>query len=380
MTASDRPWDGSSSRFTIEQWRRSCLIDRGGDSNNKDNYSLPVREPGGSVNRRAVHNAAARLSQVQGVSGDKIAAAARALIRLYGELGETPPDSLKELAGSRSLAGDVEYRTTPLAVECRSSSDQRRIGGLAAVFGRRSQLLGNFYEELDPQFFDESHSQGWPNVICRAEHDSRMLLGAIHSGTLQLAVDHRGLDYTCSLPASRQDTWESVSRGDYAGSSFAFHCTDDDWDYRDGTPLRVLRAGVLHDVGPVTVPAYRDTSAALRSLARRMDAPLEDVEMYSRGGELRRFFVRSDWPTPRRRTMSGAQALMHIMGMRWPEWYFQSRRPLSGAQARMYLLGKRPYDPIATRAQRLSTLPARAARDPRQAKLLLHAHRIAGGW
>ena len=272
------------------------------------------------------------------------------------------------------MTGDVEYRTTPLAVECRGGSDQRRIGGLAAVFGRRSQLLGDFFEEIDTQFFNESYRQGWPNVVCRAEHDSRMLLGAIHSGTLQLAIDHRGLDYTCSLPASRQDTWESVSRGDYAGSSFAFHCTDDTWSHRDGTPLRILRAGVLHDVGPVTVPAYRDTSAALRSLARCMDAPFEDVDTYARGGELKRFFVRSDGGG--RRTMSGAQARA-ITGERRanygePRRYSAPRRrPMSWRAARLYLLSRRPYDPFVPRPR---------TRDPRRAKARLYARRINGGW
>src|SRR5271156_2775068 len=182
MATTDKPWNGNSSRFTIEQWRRSCLIDRGGDRENKNNFNLPIKEPTGEINVNGVHVAAARIHALEGVPSEKIAGAARRLVDIYRQLGEDPPPALSQLAGSRGLAGDVEYRTTPLAVECRSGSEARRIGGLAAVFGRRSQLLGNFHEQIDSQFFNASRSQGWPNVVCRAGHDSRMLLGAIHSG------------------------------------------------------------------------------------------------------------------------------------------------------------------------------------------------------
>jgi HK97 family phage prohead protease len=100
--ATDAPWDGSASRFSAEQWRRSCLIDTGeGDTDSKERYSLPVREPGGALNANGVHAAAARIGQVK-VSADKKRAAARTLIRLYGEIGDDPPDSLRMLAGMGS--------------------------------------------------------------------------------------------------------------------------------------------------------------------------------------------------------------------------------------------------------------------------------------
>lgn len=102
----DRPWDGSQSRFTIEQWRRSTLIDtEEGDADTFERYKLPVREPDGTVNRNGVHAAAGGrgLSRVEGISAEKRQAAARALVRLYREeLDEDPPESLLRAAGMAS--------------------------------------------------------------------------------------------------------------------------------------------------------------------------------------------------------------------------------------------------------------------------------------
>jgi HK97 family phage prohead protease len=107
---SDAAWDGSAARFTIEQWRRSCLVDMGGDSASKDNYKLPVREPDGTLNRNAVHNAAARISQLD-APASVVAAAKEKLAGIYrNELHEDVPDSL------RSSGLDIEARRRRLAI------------------------------------------------------------------------------------------------------------------------------------------------------------------------------------------------------------------------------------------------------------------------
>lgn len=102
----DTPWDGSAGRFTPEQWRRSCLIDTGvGEVTSKQRYKLPVKEPDGDLNRNGVHAAAGRLGQVQ-VSAEKKAAAARALVRYYGEMGEEPPQGVRQLAKQAALSDE----------------------------------------------------------------------------------------------------------------------------------------------------------------------------------------------------------------------------------------------------------------------------------
>lgn len=100
---SSAPWDGSASRFTPEQWRASCLADTGeGSPDSKDRYKLPVREPGGAVNRAAMGAAAAALAGGRG-NGVQLPpavkkAAARKLAALYRRFDLDVPSSLKSMA------------------------------------------------------------------------------------------------------------------------------------------------------------------------------------------------------------------------------------------------------------------------------------------
>lgn len=103
MAISNKPWSQfAESDYTLEQWKRACLIDMGGDRESKSNYKLPVREPDGALNRNGVHAAAAALAGARGgvnASPEQKRKAARELLRLYRELKEDPPESLRRLAG-----------------------------------------------------------------------------------------------------------------------------------------------------------------------------------------------------------------------------------------------------------------------------------------
>lgn len=91
---SEAEWDGSASRFTDEEWQRSAVVDRGAEFNTpKERYAVPILEPNGDLNRAAVHNAAARINQVD-ASPSAISAGKRKLIAAYRRLDEEAPDSL----------------------------------------------------------------------------------------------------------------------------------------------------------------------------------------------------------------------------------------------------------------------------------------------
>lgn len=214
---------------------------------------------------------------------------------------------------------DAERRFTSVPVEIRAGSDKRSIGGYAAKFNLMSQNLGGFRERIDTSFFNRSHGNGWPNVMARYNHEDNLLLGTAAAGTLRLGIDDVGLQYEVDVPRSREDVFELVERGDVRKSSFAFIVErdgGDDWTQDDsGFPMRTLLRGRLIDVAPVNLPAYEDTtvgarsfvsetrrvggaligaSAALDSLARKFDAPIDEVRKLAEANELGKFFTRSD--------------------------------------------------------------------------------------
>ena len=213
---------------------------------------------------------------------------------------------------------DTERRFTKVPVELRAQSDKKSIGGYAAVFNRQSSNLGGFVEVVDPAAFNASRGDGWPDVIARYNHDDNMLLGSTGSGTLRIKVDGTGLDYEVDPPQARADILELVQRGDVRKSSFAFRTIEDQWDTTDqGFPMRTLLRVQLVDVAPVNTPAYPDSTAGLRSLARHMDADFEEVRKLADEDELRKFFVRKDRttgkPKVQEKTSYGAAARMALL-------------------------------------------------------------------
>lgn len=105
MAVSNKPWSNFSDAdyATADAFCRASLIDLNpaGEAKTKANCKLRVYEPGGALNSNGVHAAAAVLAGARGGVDAPAAAkakAARQLVRLYGEISETPPDSLRRLA------------------------------------------------------------------------------------------------------------------------------------------------------------------------------------------------------------------------------------------------------------------------------------------
>lgn len=104
MAVSDKPWG----QFTEADYPdadslcRASLIDLNGPGVRKikGNCKLRVYEPGGDLNRNGVHAASAVLAGARGgvdAPASAKATAARRLMRLYMQLGEMPPDSLRRM-------------------------------------------------------------------------------------------------------------------------------------------------------------------------------------------------------------------------------------------------------------------------------------------
>lgn len=222
------------------------------------------------------------------------------------------------------MTTEVERRYTGVPVEARAAADRHKIAGYASMFNKPSSNLGGFIEVVERSAFNKSRGDGWPSVVARYNHDDNQLLGTTDARTLSLAVDETGLWYEVDPPRARADVLELVERGDVRHSSFAFRTMEDDWDVSEQNyPRRRLVSVQLVDVAPVNVPAYPDTSAALRSLAAAKNVELADIRQLSAENELRKLFIRTDGGpvkvTPAKK-MFGPVALASLMGKQKDPW------------------------------------------------------------
>lgn len=169
----------------------------------------------------------------------------------------------------RAIAAEGAAQTPPL------------VKGYAAVYSKESNPLymvrggkvEQFVEIIEPGFFD-----GALNGDVRAlfNHDANLILARSKAGagTLKLTTDETGLAYEFAPTDTTacRDLVKNIENGNIDASSFAFEVRDggDKIERRaDGTLVRHLLPGGclrLHDVSPVTYPAYEDTGVMVRSL------------------------------------------------------------------------------------------------------------------
>ncbi len=293
------------------------------DQNDLPDSAFAYVEPGGtkdgsgktvprSLRHFPIHDAAhvrnALSRAPQSPFGDKAMPAIKAAAKKLGVDAGDDGRSLLADEEVREMRINSCYKDLDLRLEVRSGNDGGGwIGGYASVFmPRESRNLGGFIEQVAPHAFNDAKMAGWPDVVCRFNHDSNLVLGTAAAGTLQLTVDRTGLDYQVIPPDSRGDVRELVERGDIRYSSFAFRVPrgGDEWGVTDQNfPQRTLHSVELVDVAPVLTPAYPDATAAvratapaLRSLADHMQVAVDEVRRLAEADELRRLFVRTDRP------------------------------------------------------------------------------------
>lgn len=158
-------------------------------------------------------------------------------------------------------------------VELRAAADGESgpgtLFGYAAKFNKDSLDLGWFIERIRPGAFKNALKTS--DVRALVNHDPNQLLGRTPD-TLRLDENKIGLSFEIDLPDTQagNDIAESVKRGDINGCSFAFTTEKDEWEYTDEGPDRreIVEVKELFDIGPVTYPAYPDTSVAARAMAQ----------------------------------------------------------------------------------------------------------------
>jgi hypothetical protein len=115
--AQSMAWDGSASRFTDAEYRQSAAAcDSGGTA--KESCFLPHHDPGGSLNRDGLGQAAGRVNQLSGHSPEAVARAKAHLRSHYRQIGQPVPDNLTATAEEIEAAGvEPGYEETTFVTE-----------------------------------------------------------------------------------------------------------------------------------------------------------------------------------------------------------------------------------------------------------------------
>ena len=182
-----------------------------------------------------------------------------------------------------SLPADKRERhvisKTEARVANRENDDQREIEGYAAVFDKTTSIRW-FTESIDPHAFDETIEKD--EIVACFNHDPNLVLGRNSAGTMLLSTDNIGLKYLIYPPDTQagNDVHTSITRGDVKGSSFWFIVLEDKWSYADDSDdvHRTILKVRLIELGPVTFPAYVDTTASARSLGDWLEAQINEAQ------------------------------------------------------------------------------------------------------
>ncbi len=132
------------------------------------------------------------------------------------------------------------------------------------------ELWPGTIERLMPTAFDRALRDG-DDARSLFNHDPNILLARVGSGTLKLHKDKRGLIYEYEIDWRDPDhvaVAYKIDRGDLTGSSFSFSVAEPGVRWREEKDMlyrEIHEFSYIHDVGPVTYPAYEGTQVAVRT-------------------------------------------------------------------------------------------------------------------
>ncbi len=142
------------------------------------------------------------------------------------------------------------------------------ISGFAIVYNSPTVIAGEWREQLAPGSLTRTLRES-PDVVMVLNHDVGRVLGRTTAGTLHLRESNAGLYFSLTVDPSTpegQTALGTVGRQDVRGCSFGFRVRAEEWeDGGDRLPLRTITDLDLFELTLTALPAYEQTTAALRS-------------------------------------------------------------------------------------------------------------------
>lgn len=159
------------------------------------------------------------------------------------------------------------YLTSNLQIRTEDNGENY-IEGYFVVYNQRTELWDGVFEEISPTALTRSIEQEKVNVVALDNHDSRIVLGSVESGTLELKSDEHGLYGRVKIDTEdpfAKSALRKVQTGKVKGCSFGFYPTSETRISNDdgSTTYRVEDADLL-EVSITAFPAYPQTEISAR--------------------------------------------------------------------------------------------------------------------
>jgi len=168
---------------------------------------------------------------------------------------------------------EIRSINSPAKVQLRKDGTPGAIYGYPIVYNKDSEDMG-FVERVAPGAARKALKRS--DIRALKNHDPSLIFGR-QGVNLALKEDEKGLRYEATPidTATFRAVAEEVRLGLLTGQSFGFTIAKDEWAGLDtDKPTRTItEIDIIYDVGPVTYPAYQDTSVALRSLEAAKEDP-----------------------------------------------------------------------------------------------------------
>lgn len=169
--------------------------------------------------------------------------------------------------------------------QTRAEDDKRYIEGYFVRFDDKYQVTDTMFETIAPTAFNNIAQN---DVVCLWNHDTNYPLGRSSNGTLALRVDDVGVYGRVEINPQDQfavDAYARIQRGDVKQCSFGFNIVKENpIRHDDGSMEWRLEDLDVHEISPVTFPAYKTTTVNARSEQasqmeqRRIDAQKEQLK------------------------------------------------------------------------------------------------------
>lgn len=181
------------------------------------------------------------------------------------------PDYVADIEETRTFVAPL-HRIDVSEERAADNEPVLRVTGMAAVFDEWSNPIGGmFREEIKRGAFRRVLSEN-PDVVFSVNHNLDAIPYARTSnGTLKLEETPRGLEIEAVLRDTHagHDLYQAIQRGDLNKMSFMFTVKRDEWRIADENgeldERSILEIGSLIELGPVSQPAYPQTSIQANS-------------------------------------------------------------------------------------------------------------------